>query len=124
MRALLIVLGAVTLLTGPVAFLAPTYFYDAVPGLKLMGPFNLHFIRDVGLAFFASGGAILYGALNDNRAVAIAGAAWPFLHALFHVQIQIGRGLPFDTIMLFDLFAVILPAFLIMGLAWRLHRLA
>ena len=124
MRVVLIILGLAHFVTGPVAFLAPEQFYDAIPGLKMMGPYNVHFIRDVGLAFMASGGAVLYGALKPSRAVAIAGAVWPFLHGLFHVQIQIARGLPMDLIMWFDLFAVILPALAMMALAWRLEEAA
>jgi len=77
-----------------------------------MGPFNIHFVKDVGLAFLASGGAMLWGAWRDHRSVAISGSTWPLLHALFHLYIQIHRGFPFDKIMMFDFAFVITPAFL------------
>ena len=120
MRACLIVLGLIHFITGPIAFFAPEAFYEAIPGAKMMGPFNIHFIRDVGLTFIVRGGAMIYGALHWNQGVAVVGAAWPALHALFHIQIQISRGLPFDFIMAFDFFAVVLPAFAAMFLAYRL----
>jgi len=72
-----------------------------------MGPFSIHFIRDVGLTYIASGVVMLWGAHKFNRPVAIAGALWPFLHALFHIQIWIHRGLPFDQIFAVNFFGVI-----------------
>lgn len=119
MRYVLIVLGAVTLLTGPYILFAPQTFYENTPGLSMMGPFSLHFIRDVGLAFFASGACVLTGAIRRERSLAVAGALWPFLHGLFHIQIWIHRGAPFDHIATFDFFAVIIPASAMMGLALK-----
>jgi len=120
MRIALLILGALTLLTGPYLFFAPNAFYENTPGVSMMGPFNLHFIRDVGLAFLVSGGAVIFGVLQRNRGLAVAGALWPFLHGLFHFQIWIGRGIPFDQVAAFDFVAVIIPAAAMMVLAWRL----
>ena len=122
MKMLLIALGTVTFLTGPFIFFAPQTFYDTVPGLSMMGPFSLHFIRDVGLAFTASGACVVYGAYRGSKELAIAGALWPFLHGLFHIQIWVKRGVPLDHIAAFDLSAVILPSLLMMVLAVRLER--
>ena len=108
-RAFLVGLGAIWVMTGVYIFVDPMGFYEAVPGLQLMGPFNMHFIRDVGLAFIASGGALAWGGFAEARALALAGIAWPSLHALFHIQIWSHRGFPFDNIFAFDLFAVIGP---------------
>lgn len=121
-RIILLVLGAIAMLTGVYIFFLPNAFYENTPGVSMMGPFNLHFIKDVGLAFFGSGGAMIWGALNHNRAVAMAGATWPFLHALFHIQIWAGRGFPFDYIFRFDLGFVILPACLGVLAAYRLSK--
>ena len=122
MRLILIVLGLTHFLSGPVIFFAPELFYESIPGLSDMGPFNLHFIRDIGLAFAASGGAVIWGTLKYNKHVAIAGAVWPLLHALFHVQIWGHRGFPFDDIAMFDFVAVIVPAVLMMMLATKIRR--
>lgn len=120
---ILLAIGSVSALTGLYIFAAPLAFYDAVPGLNLMGPFSVHFIRDVGLAYLA-GGAVLIasGALQDRR-LALAGALWFVLHALFHLQIWVHRGLPFDHIFWFDLFAVIAPSFLALLSGLKLARI-
>ncbi len=34
---------------------APEIWYSAVPGVPETGPANIHFIRDIGLAFLAAG---------------------------------------------------------------------
>jgi hypothetical protein len=118
-RILLVIIGALWVVTGIVIFVDPKGFYDTIPGLALMGPFNMHFIRDVGLAFLASGVATSVGAWHRNRGLALAGTAWPLLHALFHIQIWSHRGFPLDRIAAFDVGAVIAPALLAAALAWR-----
>jgi hypothetical protein len=119
----LIGLGVLWILTGVSIFADPMHFYEIVPGLKLMGPFNMHFIRDMGLAFVASGGALAWGAYVSARRLAYAGIAWPSLHALFHVQIWGHRGFPLDGIFAFDLVAVIGPPLLALLAMWK-FRLA
>lgn len=119
-RGLLIIVGLLWLATGIWIFADPHGFYERTPGLAMMGPYSVHFIRDVGLAFVASGVAATFGARRRNRSLAFAGAGWPFLHALFHFQIWSHRGFPFDAIAAFDFIAVIAPAFLAVTLAWRL----
>ncbi|MFN8919211.1 MAG: hypothetical protein ACK5XZ_05060 [Hyphomonadaceae bacterium] len=121
-RAILIGLGMVWMLTGVYIFARPMNFYEVTPGLKLMGPFNMHFISDVGLAFLASGGALTWGASTKTRNIAIAGITWPFLHALFHIQIWGHRGFPFDGIFAFDFALVITPAFLALALTTTLKE--
>lgn len=118
-KTVLYILAAYFFLTGVYIFLAPETFYRLTPGLAEMGPYNFHFIRDVALTFFASGGAIAFGASSGNRPVVIAGAAWPFMHALFHLQIWGHRGFPLDQVWLVDTLAVILPGLLVLVLAMR-----
>jgi hypothetical protein len=83
-------------LTGLFILSLPETFYALVPGLAAMGPFNSHFVRDVGLAFLASGGSLGWGARTGVAAIAIAGVLWRLLHAIFHVQVWSHRGFPFD----------------------------
>lgn len=111
-RAALIGLALAWGLTGLFILAMPETFYALVPGLSAMGPFNSHFVRDVGLAFLASGALLGWGARTGAAAVALAGVLWPLLHAVFHVQVWSHRGFPFDGIFAFDLAAVILPPFL------------
>lgn len=116
---LLLLIAASWLLTGLYILADPQGFYAAVPGLALMGPFSVHFIRDVGLAFVASGLATLWGTARGLPGMAAAGIAWPLLHAGFHLQIWAHRGFPFDQIFAFDLVAVIAPPLLAALLLWR-----
>ena len=118
-RAGLSVIGALWVTTGVVLLVAPRTFYDVTPGVAMMGPYSVHFIRDVGLAFIASGAVTLAGARRSDRVLVLAGVAWPVLHALFHLQVWAHRGFPFDVIAAFDTVAVVLPALLAMVLAWR-----
>jgi len=89
----------------------PEMFFSNTPGLSSMGPFNMHFIRDVALTFLVSGGAMLWGTLKHNRTALICGAVWPFLHAAYHCVIWGHRGFPFDVIWATDVSAVIIPGF-------------
>ena len=119
-RMILISFGLIWVLTGITIFVDPMRFYEMVPGLKLMGPFNVHFIRDVGLAFVASGGTLGWGSYRSARGLVYAGIAWPSLHALFHIQIWEHRGYPFDVIFAFDLALVISPPLLALLLARKM----
>ncbi len=120
MRTTMLVLAIYFLIMAIYIWFLPQTFYDNTPGLSAMGPFNLHFIRDVALVFLASGGAIVYGWRQRNQVALVCGAMWPFLHALFHVQIWGHRGFPFDYIWAVDLVGVVLPGVVAMFIAVRL----
>jgi hypothetical protein len=50
------------------------------------GPFNPHFVRDVGAAFLVAGGGLLWYARDVRaRPAALAGAGFLALHALIHL---------------------------------------
>lgn len=51
----------------------------------MTGPFNSHFVRDIGLIFLASGVALMLGARKGRDAAvsAAAGAAWPAMLSTF-----------------------------------------
>ena len=76
----------------------------------MLGPYSVHFIRDAGLAYFAGGAAMIWGAVKQQKGVAVAGAIWPCLHALFHLQMWVARGVPFDTVGIINLTGIQLPA--------------
>lgn len=77
---------------------APQLWYDVTPGVAMMGPFNLHFIRDISLAYATSAVALAWGAMQRERTLAVFGAFWPCAHACFHLWIWFARGLPFDLV--------------------------
>jgi hypothetical protein len=117
---LLIAIGVTQALTGVIIFMAPQWFYDTVPGVAMLGPFNLHFIRDAGLAYGGSGLLILAGHWRGNYAVSLAGCTWPCFHGLFHLQMWLARGMPADLVALVNLLGIQLPAWLGLYVAWRL----
>ena len=59
--ALLWGLVAFYLLTGLIISIAPHFFYETGPGVADTGPYNMHFLRDVGFAFTVSSLGIAYG---------------------------------------------------------------
>jgi len=113
--------GAYYLLTALYMFVAPQAFYDGTPGVAMMGPFNVHFIRDAALAFLVSGSGLVWGAAKHDRSVAVFGAAWPCLHALFHIWLWAARGVPFDFVALVNLVGIQLPAWLALCAALRIR---
>ncbi|HWA92267.1 MAG TPA: hypothetical protein VG889_19670 [Rhizomicrobium sp.] len=88
LRLLLVLLGLFHIANGLFMLAAPAQWYATVPGVPLSGPFNPHFVLDIGMAFVASGAGLMLGARRgrDAAILACAGAAWPALHALIHVQ--------------------------------------
>ena len=54
-------LGAALLANGVFMLVAPETWYGAVPGVTSTGPFNQHFIRDIGLIFLLVGAAYVAG---------------------------------------------------------------
>ena len=121
-RPALFIVAALNLGSALSMWFTPHTWYDTVPGVAMMGPFNLHFIRDIALAFGMSAGALAYGAFKWDRTAAICGAAWPCLHALFHIWIWLARGLPLDQIALVNLLGIQLPAWLTLTAALKFTR--
>lgn len=80
-RLCLIAIAAFHFANGLVMWFAPQFWYKAVPGVPMMGPFNLHFIRDIALIFGLSAGALAYGAFARDRTAAIQLPAWLALAA-------------------------------------------
>lgn len=87
-RAALVLLGLFHVLTGLWMLAAPANWFVSIPGVTATGPFNMHFVLDVGMAFVASGTFLILGARKTPEApiLAIAGATWPALHALIHIE--------------------------------------
>jgi hypothetical protein len=120
-RALLLLLGVLHLANGAAMLIAPMDWYEAVPGVTATGPFNHHFILDVGMAFIASGGLLALGARTGTSAAsfAVAGATWPILHALIHVAGWFTHGFPTEAHIAFsEVVGVIALAALGGLLAW------
>ena len=121
-RSILFLIAAAHFVNALYMWFAPHAWYEAVPGVAMMGPFNLHFVRDIALAFGMSAGALAYGAARIDRTAAVCGAAWPALHALFHIWIWFARGVPFDGIALVNLTGIQIPAWLALAAALNFTR--
>lgn len=111
-RTALMALAALYLLSGAYMLAAPAHWFSAVPGVTATGPFNGHFVLDIGLAFAASGCVLAWGALRADGRLALAGALWPCLHAVLHLQIWFARGLPIGAVGLTNWAGIQLPAWL------------
>jgi uncharacterized protein YjeT (DUF2065 family) len=110
MRVILAIgLGLLLAANGFLMLFDPAQWYAMVPGVPETGPFNPHFVRDIGAAFVVTGVAIAWLA-RDARAVpaALAGALFLTLHALIHVANAITGRLHADHI-LSDLVTVFAP---------------
>ncbi|MDO6962872.1 hypothetical protein [Rhizobium alvei] len=89
MKPILIALAAFNALNGTAMLLAPDLWYRLVPGASDTGPFNYHFIADIGIAFLASALGLGMAAVLQApaRRAALAPAAL-FLggHATLHLS--------------------------------------
>jgi alkylhydroperoxidase family enzyme len=93
-------------------------WYQSVPGVGATGPFNQHFVGDVGVAFLAAAGALLVGSFAPARLAAMALPAAIFLagHAILHL-IGYGTHAEGDGTLVTDLLAIHLPALVALWLA-------
>src|SRR5258708_6884626 len=83
-RLLAVVVGLAMAANGVAMLLAGSAWYAAVPGVSETGPFNPHFVKDIGAAYFAAGvGLAWFGwkATALARGTALAGGAFLGLHA-------------------------------------------
>jgi len=107
---ILIGVGGLSTLTATYIWGATHHWYTTVPGVALTGPLNMHFAKDVALAYLASGAALLWAGVKQDRPVALFGAAWLVLHAMFHILIWFQRGMLADLVALTNLAGIQLPA--------------
>ncbi len=109
--AALLGLGGVA--NGIFMLLSPADWYFAVPGVTTTGPFNQHFIRDIGLIFMLLGAALLVGVMRPALRVPFWGMAaiWLSGHALFHAW-EVAVGICGTDAIAQDFPAVTLPAIL------------
>jgi hypothetical protein len=72
---------------GVVMLLAGLWWYGVVPGVTATGPYNPHFVRDIGAAYLVAGGGLGAFALWPRIAwpALVAAAAFQLLHVGVHV---------------------------------------
>ena len=108
-----LLLGTGAIANGLFMLVSPANWYFAVPGVTTTGPFNQHFLRDIGLIFLGVGAAFLLGAARPMYRIVAWGAAavWLSGHALFHVW-EVTVGICGPSALLRDFPAATLPALL------------
>jgi uncharacterized protein YjeT (DUF2065 family) len=112
-----VLLGLAALGNGVFMTLAPETWYWLVPGVPDRGPFNQHFLRDIGMIYLLIGIAFIYGALCPchRRPLWWVPTAWLVAHALFHLW-EVFVGICGPESLLEDFAGVTLPALLALGL--------
>lgn len=116
-RALTFGLGAGLGVNGAFMLLASETWYGLVPGGEHTGPFNGHFVRDVGVTYLVVAASFIWLAWDARaRAAALAGAAFLALHGLIHLAEAMAGGHAEHLVR--DLPGVFLPAAAALFLAW------
>lgn len=115
-RILAALLGLFHTANGLYMLVAPQAWFAAAPGAAQTGPFNPHFVQDVGFAFLAGGLAFLAFAWRPGFKLAAFGASgFLVFHALLHLSgIAQGHTHNLST----DLAAIALPAFAGLAITW------
>lgn len=87
-RWLALLVGLAMAANGVVMLLAGPAWYGAVPGVTETGPFNPHFVKDIGAAYLAAGAGLAWFAARVSpvaRGAGIAGVFFLGLHGLIHL---------------------------------------
>ncbi len=66
---------------------AGLWWYGVVPGVVLTGPYNPHFVKDVGAAYLVCAGALAWRAAKPEagQGALVAAAAFLMLHVFVHI---------------------------------------
>lgn len=121
---LLLIVGALTLANALWMLAGPLHWYTDLPAaVPDTGPFNSHFVRDIGCAFLATGVALVWAARSHRFRLPLVAVAALFLaaHAVLHFYDTIRGALGHDHWLL-DLPGVYLPGILLPIIAIRLAR--
>ena len=101
------------------------WYVDLPAAVPDTGPFNAHFVRDIGSAFAVMGVALLAAAARPALRVAALAAVSLFyvLHALVHVADTLAGRLP-PSHWVIDAPGVYVPAVLMVLVTWAASRTA
>lgn len=106
------ILGAGMIANALWMFVGPMHWYNELPaGVPDTGPFNPHFVRDIGCAFLTAGAGLIWAARSNRYRLPLVAMSTVFLgsHALLHVYDTSVGNLPSNHWGL-DLAGVYLPA--------------
>ncbi len=118
------IVGLILIANGLTMLAVPEDWYALVPGVPQTGPFNPHFVRDIGAAYLVAGAVLVWFAVDRSaRPAALAGAAFLAIHALIHMW-GAAAGREYAHQLLADLPTVFLPPALAIWIAWPPGSLA
>lgn len=97
----------------------PAGWYASIDGVSNTGPYNPHFVRDIGVAYLTLAGLSAAAIRWPVHAAAFLGAVTLYLglHALLHVWDIAAARLPLEHLLI-DLPGVFLPPLLSAALTW------
>jgi hypothetical protein len=106
-----LLLGAVMVANATWQLTAPEGWYWAIPGVPARGPFNQHFVRDLGVIYALSGAGLILGALHPAQRFGYwwAPTVWLVGHALLHFW-EVLVGICGPSSLVEDFAGVTLPA--------------
>jgi hypothetical protein len=119
-RALAAILGIALAANGLTLLFAGLWWFGATPGVTATGPYNPHFVRDIGAAYLVSGAGLAVFAIRPSQArLALQGAAaFLTLHAAIHVFDAVCGARPLAAFVR-DFAGVYLPALVTLALCAR-----
>lgn len=98
--------------------LAPAAWYPLVPGVTETGPFNAHFVQDVGTAYLAAAAGLGWWAWRGGAGGALAAAVFLGVHMLLHIVGAFAGGHGVSDVAR-DFVGVYAPALIAIWIAWR-----
>ena len=123
-KGVALLLGLAALGNGLFMTFAPESWYWAVPLVPDRGPFNQHFVRDIGMNYMLIGAAFIYGAVYTTKyrtALWLVPTAWLSVHAVFHIW-EVLIGICGPEALAVDFAGVTLPALAGIGLVYSSNR--
>jgi hypothetical protein len=98
---------------------AGLWWYGAVPGVTSTGPYNAHFVKDIGAAYLVVASALVWRVVRPTAAAGAMVAAAGFLvfHAAIHLVDELSGTNPLSEFIR-DFAGVFLPAILAAWIAW------
>jgi len=122
LRILAWLLAVLLIANGLFMLVRPEPWYFAVPGAAETGPFNRHFVNDIGAAFLVAGAGAAWAAWRPERGwpSLVAGAGFLALHALIHL-VEVATGHHGGQALVRDFPGVYLPTLVALLLVFGLR---
>ena len=115
-------LGVVLTANATWQLVAPEAWYWAIPGVADRGPFNQHFVRDIGIIYLLSGIGLILGGVRPEQRFTFwwAPAVWLMGHAVFHLW-EVLAGVCGPESLVEDFAGVTLPGLITVALLMYAH---